>query len=364
LEPTTAKKDLCFAIHSLQAGGMERVMSELLKYFAAKEQYRVHLILYGIKRDIFYQIPENILIYRPDFAFDNSKRLLSTLKTVAFLRKTIKRINPVSVLSFGEMWNNMILLSLLGTKIPVYVSDRAQPDKSLGKVHDKLRKLLYPKAKGVIAQTSQAEAIFKSMYAQSNFKVIGNPIRQIHASSVERKNQIVMVGRLIRSKQQDKLIEIFARLKAPDWKLVLVGYDHLKQQNQKNWETLAQKLGVADRVIFAGKQEDVEHYYLSSKIFAFTSASEGFPNVIGEAMSAALPVVAFDCIAGPGDLVTDGQTGYLVALNDKATFGNKLQYLIDHPERAESMGKNGQSFISRFDLNYICAEFENFIVPN
>ena len=45
-------------------------------------------------------------------------------------------------------------------------------------------------------------------------------------------------------------------------------------------------MGVADRVIFAGKQSDVEKYYLKSKIFAFTSSSEGFPNAIGEAMSA------------------------------------------------------------------------------
>lgn len=357
------KKDICFAIHSLQAGGMERVMSELLKYFAAKETYRVHLILYGIKRDIFYPIPENIIIYKPDFAFDNSKRLISTLKTLAFLRKTIKKIKPVSVLSFGEMWNNMILLALLGTKIPVFVSDRAQPDKSIGKLHDRLRIALYPKAKGVIAQTSQAHAIFKKMYPQSNFKVIGNPIRQIPEQQTQRENQIVMVGRLIKSKQQDKLIEIFARLKAPDWKLVLVGYDHLKQQNQHHWETLAQKLGVADRVIFTGKQSAVEHYYLSSKIFAFTSASEGFPNVIGEAMSAGLPVVAFDCIAGPSDLVVDEQTGYLVPLNDNAAFAEKLQLLINNPERRESMGKKGKTVISRFDLEYICAEFERFIIP-
>lgn len=359
------KKELCFAIHSLQAGGMERVMSELLKYFAAKENYRLHLILYGITRDIFYPIPENIIIYRPDFPFDNSKRLVSTIKTLAFLRITIKKINPVSVLSFGEMWNNMVLLSLLGTKIPVYVSDRAQPNKSLGKLHDKLRNSLYPKAKGVIAQTSQAESIFRRIYKQSNFKVIGNPIRQIHDRQMSRENHIVMVGRLIKSKQQDKLIEIFARLNAPDWKLVIVGYDHLKQLNQQNWEVLAQKLGVANRVIFTGKQEDVEHYYLSAKIFAFTSASEGFPNVIGEAMSAELPVVAYDCIAGPGDLVMEGKTGYLIPLNDQVAFAEKLQYLIDHPEAGESMGKAGKEFIAtNFSLEYICSEFENFIVPD
>lgn len=358
------KKDICFAIHSLQAGGMERVMSELVNYFAAKEEYQVHLVLYGIKRDVFYKIPENLTIYRPDFIFDNSKRLISTLRTVAFLRKTIKMISPISVLSFGEMWNNMILLSLLGTKIPVYVSDRAQPNKSLGKLHDRLRIQLYPKAKGVIAQTTKALEIFKKMYPHHNFKVIGNPIRQIHGRSMERENAIVMVGRLIQSKQQDVLIEIFSKLNAPDWKLVLVGYDHLKQENQRKWEALAEKLGVADRVVFAGKQEDVEHYYLSSKIFAFTSASEGFPNVIGEAMSAELPVVAFDCIAGPGDLVTSSETGYLIPLNDKKAFGEKLQLLIDNPQECERMGKNGKVFIAKYDLDYICTAFENFIVFN
>jgi GalNAc-alpha-(1->4)-GalNAc-alpha-(1->3)-diNAcBac-PP-undecaprenol alpha-1,4-N-acetyl-D-galactosaminyltransferase len=364
MQENALKKDLCFVIHSLQAGGMERVMSELLHFFAAKHSYNIHLVLYGIKRDVFYEIPDNINIYRPPFEFDNSRRLQSTLKTHFFLRKKIQEINPVSVLSFGERWNSMVLLALLGTKIPVYVSDRAQPDKSLGKVHDTLRKVLYPKAKGVIVQTQKALNIYKKMYSQDNFKVIGNPIRPILPRAVAKENVIVMVGRYIQSKQQNVLIEIFSQLNAPDWKLVLVGYDHLKQENQKHWEALANELKIDDRVIFAGKQEDVEHYYLSSKIFAFSSASEGFPNVIGEAMSAGLPVVAFDCIAGPSDLIVDGENGFLIPLNDKKNFGKKLQFLIDTPSTIESMGKKSKELIAQFELNYICSAFENFIVSN
>ena len=358
------KKDVCFAIHSLQAGGMERVMSELINYFAAKKGYRVHLVLYGIKRDVFYEIRQNIIIYRPSFEFNNANRLQSTLRTIAFLRKTIKKIDPISVLSFGEMWNNMILISLMGTKIPVYVSDRAQPDKSIGKLHDTLRKFMYPKAKGVVVQTNKALEIYTKLYPQDNFKVIGNPIRQIHSREIARENNILMVGRFIKSKQQDVLIDIFSKLDAPDWKLVLVGYDHLKQENQNQWQALAKQLNVADRVVFAGKQEDVEHYYLTSKIFAFSSASEGFPNVIGEAMSAELPVVAFDCVAGPGDLIIEGSTGFLIPLGDKTLFAEKLQFLIDNPEERMRMGANGKRFISRFEIDGICSEFEKFIITN
>ena len=110
-----------------------------------------------------------------------------------------------------------------------------------------------------------------------------------------------MVGRLIKTKHQDNLIKIFASINKKDWKLVIVGYDHLKQMNMEPLKKLALDHGLADRVVFAGKQSDVEKYYLSSKIFAFTSSSEGFPNAIGEAMAAGLPVVAYNCVAGPAE---------------------------------------------------------------
>src|SRR5690606_39271620 len=111
--------------------------------------------------------------------------------------------------------------------------------------------------------------------------------------------EILMVGRFIESKHQDHLIRIFATLKAPGWTLVLVGDDHLQQQNRQKWEGLAKQLGVKDRVLFVGKCNNVDEYFCRASIFAFTSSSEGFPNVIGEAQSAGLPVVAYDCVAGP-----------------------------------------------------------------
>jgi GalNAc-alpha-(1->4)-GalNAc-alpha-(1->3)-diNAcBac-PP-undecaprenol alpha-1,4-N-acetyl-D-galactosaminyltransferase len=356
-------KEVCFVIHSLQAGGMERVMSELINYFVSQKKYTVHLVLYGIKRDLFYTVSDEVIIHKPKFEFDNSKRLWSTVKTLAFLRKKIKEINPVSLLSFGEKWNNMVLLSLYGTGIPVFVSDRSQPNKTIGRKDEFLRKILYPKAKGVIVQTVKALDIFKTYYKHSNFKVIGNPIRQIQPKDVAKENVILMVGRYIESKQQNVLIEIFSKLNAPDWKLVLLGYDHLKQENQAKWEALADELGVGDRIIFTGKQGDVEQYYLRSKIFAFSSISEGFPNVIGEAMSAGLPVVAFDCVAGPSDLITDGETGFLIPMNNKELFAQKLQLLIDNSELIVNFGNNSKSSITKFELNYICSQFENFIIP-
>jgi GalNAc-alpha-(1->4)-GalNAc-alpha-(1->3)-diNAcBac-PP-undecaprenol alpha-1,4-N-acetyl-D-galactosaminyltransferase len=354
-------KRVCFVIHSLLAGGMERVMSEIINYFSQTKKYQVHLVLYGIKREIFYTIAEDIIVHKPNFEFDNSKRTLSTLKTIRFLRKKIKEINPIFVLSFGERWNSLVLLSLLGTSIPVFVSDRSQPDKSLGVKDDFLRKLLYPKAKGIIVQTKKALEIYQRMYNHRNFKVIGNPIRPISETEIEKENYILMVGRYIKSKQQNKLIEIFSKLNAPNWKLVLLGYDHLKQNNQSEWEKLGTDLNVSDRVLFTGKQDDVEYYYGISKIFAFTSISEGFPNVIGEAMSAGLPVVSYDCIAGPSDLISDNVNGFLIPINEDNLFVEKLQCLIDNPDIRNLFGERAKKSIQQFELNYICKQFEEFI---
>ena len=108
-----------------------------------------------------------------------------------------------------------------------------------------------------------------------------------------------MVGRLIKTKHQDKLIEMFAKVSLPDWKLIIVGYDHLKQHNMERLKELAKNLDIEQRVVFTGKQDNIDEIYSKSSIFAFTSSSEGFPNVIGEAMAAGLPVIAFDCVAGP-----------------------------------------------------------------
>ena len=340
------------------------MIAELAGFFFKKENVTVHIVLYGIKRDIFYPLPEGIFIHKPSFAFDDTKRFASTIRTILFLRKKIKAINPDTVLSFGEYWNSLVLLSTLGMGYPVFVSDRSQPNKKLGKVQDLLRKQLYPFAKGVIAQTEKAKEIYQSIYKHRNITVIGNPIREISIGdkSVERENIVLMVGRLIKTKHQDKLIEIFAKINQSGWKLVIVGYDHLKQNNMEKLQALVKQLNVTDKVILAGKQYDVEGFYLKSKIFAFTSSSEGFPNVIGEAMSAGLPVVAFDCVAGPAEMIHDNKNGFLIPLFDDDLFQQKLALLMADDLLREKMGQAAKKSIQQFDVDSIGSQFYNFIL--
>lgn len=341
-------------IHSLQAGGMERVVSELSNHFVGNEEIDVHIILYGIKRDIFYPINKNIKIHKPPFKFDNSRRIISTLKTISFLRKKIKVLKPDVVLSFGEYWNNLVLLATYGLNIPIFIADRSTPLKDLGRVQNILRKNLYPTATGLILQTEKAKQIYQKQYKSLNINVIGNPIREIEIKdSLKRENIVLMVGRLIQTKHQDRLIKIFSKINKPDWKLVIVGDNAKKQSNKEKLSKFIKKLNLKERVILAGNQKDVDKYFLKSKIFAFTSSSEGFPNVIGEAMSAGLPVVAYDCLAGPSEIISDNEDGFLISLFDDEEFQEKVEFLMNEDNLRQEMGNKAKNNIRKFETSKI-----------
>ena len=353
------KNKICLVIPSLQPGGMERVMSELAHYFCKQMDLEVHLLLYGIKRDVFYDLPENISIHRPSFTFNNKLRTWSTLRTIFWLRKEIKLLGANTILSFGELWNNFVLLSTLGLKNPVFVSDRCQPNKSLGKLHDLLRNWLYPKAAGVICQTQTAKEIYRNMFHHENFVVIGNPIRNIEPNpKIQKENIVLTVGRLIMSKHHDELIKMFAGINPVDWKMVIVGDDALRQKNKARLEQLVVDLEMHGKIELVGKRSDVDDFYNRAKIFAFTSSSEGFPNVIGEAMSAGLPVIAYDCIAGPSDLVENEKTGFLIPLYNKELFKKQLREMLLNENLRESMGNKAKQIIRQFSVESIGEKFK------
>ena len=348
-------------IPSLQSGGMERVMSLLANYFAKKKNVELHLVLYGKSRKIFYPLSKDINIHKPSFQFRNYPRFISTLKTLFYVRKTVKRINPEMILSFGEYWNSFVLLALKGLDVSIYISDRCQPNKSLGRLHDQLRKWLYPSAAGIIAQTSKAKKIYQQQNLSRNISVIHNPIHQI-PSNGERKEDIVLtIGRLIQSKHHDRLIRIFKDAFLPGWKLVIVGGDALKQNGSTSLKKLIKELDMEDKVELTGTVLGVEPYYNKSKIFVLASSSEGFPNVIGEAMSAGLPVVAYDCVAGPSDMIDDAQNGFLIPLFNDREFSEKLTRLMQDETLRNVMGRASKEKVTRFSVESAGEQYYAFI---
>ena len=157
------------------------------------------------------------------------------------------------------------------------------------------------------------------------------------------------------------MINLFAELNRDDWKLIIVGGDAQNQNNMEKLQAQLAEMGDPSNIELAGTQKDVESYLLKSKIFAFTSSSEGFPNVVGEAMSAGLPVISYDCVAGPSDMIEDGVNGYLIPVFDDEMFKKRLLELMDDEEKREKMGKAAKESIKRFEVERIVSDFYQFI---
>jgi GalNAc-alpha-(1->4)-GalNAc-alpha-(1->3)-diNAcBac-PP-undecaprenol alpha-1,4-N-acetyl-D-galactosaminyltransferase len=357
------KKKICLLIPSLQAGGMERVMVELANFFCLKLSLEIHIVLFGRIPEIFYQVNPNLFIHKPSGTFNDNLRLLSALRRLIFLRKTVRKVNPVTILSFGEYWNSFVLLALLGLSYPVYISDRCSPEKDIGRFHSWLRKWLYPKAKGIIAQTETALKIYKQQFRHNNIIVIGNPIQQIGFNDKGKHEKMILtVGRLINSKNHDKLIEVFCSINKPEWKLIVVGGDALKQKNMIRLSELISELKAGNRVIIKGYQNTINELYQQAEVFAFASVSEGFPNVIGEAMSAGLPVVAFDCVAGPSEMIQNGENGYLVPVNDYNTFRERLEQLMSDASLRKKLGMKALDSIKKYSIEIIGDKYYYFML--
>lgn len=358
----SSRRKICLVIPYLQSGGMERVMAVLANYFAERKEDEIHLVLYGMPHEIFYKIHPSVIFHNPPFKFNNRYRFINTLRTLWFVRKTISNIKPYSILSFGHIWNSFVMLALLGVKKKIYLSDRAQPDLPISSVQQKLRRYLYPLSSGIIAQTKYAQAFFRSWMPAKPVQVIANPIERINTVTYKEREKIILaVGRLIKTKHHDVLINIFNRINNPEWKLIIVGADAERQNIKAKLQQQVNELGLHDKVVFTGALQDVQPYYLKSKIFAFTSSTEGFPNVLGEAMAAGAACISFDCIAGPADIIEDGVNGFLVPLFDEKKYEEKLVLLMNDETLCNKIATAGFESIKKYDKAVICEEVYSFI---
>jgi glycosyltransferase involved in cell wall biosynthesis len=161
------------------------------------------------------------------------------------------------------------------------------------------------------------------------------------------KFKVVTVGRLISLKQIDLLIEAVSRL--DDVGLVVVG----NGPERERLEELARRLGVAERVHFAGVSSK-QALLSACDLFVLNSTHEGFPYVVLEAMSLGLPVVA-TAVGGIPEVVQHGQNGLLIAPNANGALSKTLMKLVTSSEERQRLASGAQETTQRFQR---CAMIE------
>lgn len=164
---------------------------------------------------------------------------------------------------------------------------------------------------------------------------------------------LVTVGRLVRRKAVQELIELIDAIKDPRLKLIVVGNGPEKE----SLESQANRLGLENKIIFTGYVSDEEKFQLLniSDCYVSTSQHEGFGIVFLEAMACGLPIVCYDK-GGQVDFLTNDKTGYVVGLGNKLDYQEKLTRLVKGSSMRRSMGKHNRAYVAEQYFISTCAE--------
>jgi len=164
------------------------------------------------------------------------------------------------------------------------------------------------------------------------------------------------LGRMTEVKRVDELLRAFSRLRrrGVDAELVLVGDGPLSGEMRE----LAKELGIAGRCHFAGYREDVGSLYAALDVVALTSANEGTPVTLIEALAAGVPVVATD-VGGVADVVPDESAGFLVPPGDPQLVADRLERLAADPELRRRFGEAGSAYVrERYSVPRLVADMD------
>jgi glycosyltransferase involved in cell wall biosynthesis len=163
--------------------------------------------------------------------------------------------------------------------------------------------------------------------------------------------RLMMVARFGAQKDHPTLLRALAGLRHLGWELDLIGDGPLMGA----MGSLATSLGIQDRVRFLGQRMDVDQILARAQVSLLVTNWEGFPLSILEAMRAGLPVIA-SSVAGIGEAVTDGETGYLVPRQDVALLRERIERLLTDPGLRLRLGRGGRTRYERhFTLDHFVA---------
>lgn len=307
------KINILFVLPSLETGGAERVIVNLINYIGC-EYYSVHLALFSKTGSYLSLLPSGIVLH--------------DLKTV----RTIKSIYPLLRLIWNERPDvvfathghvNIILLAIrrllpTNTKLIVREANSASvaiQNYSYSQIWVWLYKKYYPCADLIICQS---EYMLKDL--AENFAVPKNRLIKIYnpvdteyirnktshvkfSPYISRGNgpHLLCVGRLTHQKGIDVLIKMIPiwREQHPDIQLWIIGDGEKKQ----SFEELAKSLGISESVHFLGYQENPYIWMKYADLYILPSRWEGLPNALLEALACNSPIMVLNHPGGTEEIL-------------------------------------------------------------
>lgn len=358
--------NICLTIHSLAASGGEERMCVLLADALFQRGYNVIIVTLN-------QIDSEDNIYMHDKRIKQyslrrnryERKITGYLKFIPLLRyKCILKRHKVAVVIDVDIHQSLVTTKATkGTNIKVISWDHFNYERfkvrwsydimmgcfKSGEI-DKLVVLTKADSKSYKEIEKFPESFITQIYNSS-------PVE--HDEYIQHKEKKVLaVGRLVEQKGFDLLLTAWLIVEQFDdeWTLEIVGDGHMRQQLLEQKESLGLK-----RIKFTNYTNEIKEKYRTAGIFVLSSRYEGFGLVLVESESMSLPLVAFNCKEGPGEIIKNGYNGFLVEPENIKMLAEKLLELMTNDGLREQMSRNAFEDSKKYKMEKIIDKWENLI---
>ena len=325
-----------------ETGGGERVCANLSN--ALSEFYEIKIISFFKKEEhITYSLDPRISVEFLSEGAQNSNNFLRK-----FYNKIFKRI--FLSLRTSRIINKQspdIVFCNDGTFMPIVKSKGVKYIRLWHLNAPRKKKKVFDKYDSLVVLSNKQMDVWKQYHG--NIKVIPNFLPQIEDKITDFSQKVVVsVGRMDAGDQKGffRLIDIWKVVKEDknldDWKLHIIGSGALKLEI----EAKVKALNLQDSVFVKPFSERIADEYMQASIYAMTSKFEGFGMVLAESASYGLPGVAFDINAGPSDIISNGESGFLVEDNDLEAYAEKLKCLMRDETLRQKFGLKSKEIVS------------------
>jgi N-acetylgalactosamine-N,N'-diacetylbacillosaminyl-diphospho-undecaprenol 4-alpha-N-acetylgalactosaminyltransferase len=358
------KYKIAIIAYNLDSGGLAKVIKNVFLLFKEISFFNVELVLLDdIKR---FNLDEKV-VYFGDLANIKSPFYNKINKYIQF-NKYIKknnfdfiidlryRINPITELLIVKLIypKTKLIYNVHSSKLETYLLNNTF-----------LTNYLYGKAYKTVCGAKENEKLVIQKHHLKNTITIYNPIdfEDIKAKKEESIDfnfeYILAVGRFVELKQFYELIISYANSILPQnqVKLVLVG----EGEEFLRCKELVFSLNLNENVVFVGFSNNPYKYMQNAKFLVLCSKYEGFGLVLVEALACNTPVISFDLVSGPNEIIEHGKNGLLVENQNFDKLTEAINLLFSDEELYTTCKINALESVQKFSFEEIKKEWLNLL---
>ena len=344
-------------------GGIEKMLSNKLNYFAELDDYEIHLVTFEQKEKAYcYEIPKNVIVhdlninYNREVSYFKFENLRKVPRHIINLKKLLNKISP-DVLIVANYSFDFYFIPLIKNKFKIikeYHSSRYMNTVIKPSLKRKIFNKLIEKVNSLYDYVVVLNDDEKKLYSTNNIEVIPNCIKLDNCTREKRprENRIISAGRIAPVKQFDHIIKAWEliAIKHPNWFVEIYGDGDDELLKKYNKFISDKKI---KNIKFMGSTNELDKIMQSSSIFLLSSETECFPMVLLESLKNGLPIVSYKSPYGPQNIITDGKDGILSKYDDIKKLAENIEFLISNQNRLIIMQEEAIKNANKFSEDII-----------